>query len=93
MEQINLNGRTMLVTPVVADRFRKAQIRERDKARRLSRELKEARLLPDSKSGIPSAHSSYTAPAPELNNRVVWQVEKKLVIEDNWTKHLQTCGL
>ena len=93
MEQLIINGRTVMVTPAQMDAYKKALVRNRDQSRRISRELKEARLLPSSRSGIGSAHSGYVAPEKELDTRTVYRAEKVQRVEDLWVKHLQAEGL
>ena len=93
MEKIYLYGRVLTVTPVQMEAYKKALIRERDRSRRLGRELKQEHLLPSSRSGCAAALSGYVAPSEELDTRMVYAIEKSQRVEDLWLAHLQAEGL
>jgi hypothetical protein len=83
MVQIMVGDRVMLVTPKVADRVKRQEQINRERSIRLSRELKQAGLLPstprDRFTGLRS--ESYARPEREKDSRMAWHDEK--IVDQN----------
>ena len=94
MEKISIGGRVIMLDPITAGLVRKRQGMNRERDRRISRDLKQSGMLPGFRSGIPSANSgTFLQSNRELDSRVVYHQGKVEGIENRWAQHLQAAGL